>query len=134
MIFRSKYPDVATVDRPVHEWVLGDASRHGTRPAMVDVSSGRMVTYAELVALVRGLAAGLAAEGIGKGDVVALHSPNTVLFPVVLYATTTAGGTVTTLSPLARPARSPSSSRYGPTSSAARPCGRSPPPEGRPKP
>ncbi|MFM9596602.1 AMP-binding protein [Streptomyces scabiei] len=103
MIFRSKYPDVAAVDRPVHEWVLGDASRRGTRPAMVDVSSGRTVTYGELVALVRGLAAGLAAEGIGKGDVVALHSPNTVLFPVVLYATTTAGGTVTTLSPLATP-------------------------------
>ncbi|WP_254409940.1 AMP-binding protein [Streptomyces sp. AC495_CC817] len=103
MIFRSKYPDVAAVDRPVHEWVLGDASRRGTRPAMVDVSSGRTVTYGELAALVRGLAAGLAAEGVGKGDVVALHSPNTVLFPVVLYATTTVGGTVTTLSPLATP-------------------------------
>ncbi|WP_419595984.1 hypothetical protein [Streptomyces brasiliscabiei] len=33
----------------------------------------------------------------------ALRSPNTVLLPVVLYATTTAGGTVTTLSPLATP-------------------------------
>ncbi|MDX3064875.1 4-coumarate--CoA ligase family protein [Streptomyces phaeolivaceus] len=104
MIFRSKYPDVAVTDRPLHEWVLGEASGRGTRPALVDVSSGRTVTYAELAALVRGLAAGLAAEGIGKGDVVALHSPNTVLFPVVLYAVTAAGGTVTTLSPLATPA------------------------------
>ncbi|MEV1067049.1 AMP-binding protein [Streptomyces sp. NPDC050263] len=104
MIYESKYPDVAVIDRPLHEWVLGDASRRGTRPAMVDVSSGRTLTYGELAALVRGLAVGLAAEGIGKGDVVALHSPNTVLFPVVLYAATTAGGTVTTLSPLAVPA------------------------------
>ncbi|MDX3547488.1 AMP-binding protein [Streptomyces europaeiscabiei] len=104
MIFKSKYPDVAPVDHPLHEWVLGDASRRGTRPALVDVASGRTLTYGELAALVRGIAAGLAAEGIGKGDVVALHSPNTVLFPVVLYATTTAGGTVTTLSPLATPA------------------------------
>ncbi|WP_327342332.1 AMP-binding protein [Streptomyces europaeiscabiei] len=104
MIYKSKYPDVAPVDHPLHEWVLGDASRRGTRPALVDVAGGRTLTYGELAALVRGIAAGLAAEGIGKGDVVALHSPNTVLYPVVLYATTTAGGTVTTLSPLATPA------------------------------
>ncbi|MEU2909854.1 AMP-binding protein [Streptomyces massasporeus] len=104
MIYKSRHPDVDVVDRPVHEWVLGDAARRGTKPAMVDVTSGRTVTYGELADLVRRLAAGLAAEGIGKGDVVALHSPNTILFPVVLYATTTVGGTVTTLSPLATPA------------------------------
>lgn len=104
MIYESRYPDVAVVDRPVHEWVLGDAARRGTRPAMVDVAGGGTLTYGELAESVRGLAAGLAAEGVGKGDVVALHMPNTILFPVVLYATTTAGGTVTTLSPLARPA------------------------------
>ncbi|MFJ4790058.1 AMP-binding protein [Streptomyces sp. NPDC088794] len=103
MILQSKYPDIPHVDRPLHEQVLGDAARRGSRPAMVDVSSGRTLTYGELAELVRRLAAGLAAEGIGKGDVVALHSPNTILFPVVLYATTTAGGTVTPLSPLASP-------------------------------
>ncbi|WP_416978209.1 AMP-binding protein [Streptomyces sp. T028] len=104
MIHQSRYPDVAPVDRPLHEWVLGEAARRGSRPALVDASSGRTLTYGELAALVRGLAAGFAAAGIGKGDVVALHSPNTILFPVVLYATTAAGGTVTTLSPLALPA------------------------------
>ncbi|MEV8548077.1 AMP-binding protein [Streptomyces sp. NPDC051572] len=104
MIYKSKWPDVAVVDRPLHEWVLGDAAQRGTRPAMVDVSSGKALTYGELAVLVRRLAAGLAVEGIGKGDVVALHSPNTILFPVVLYAATTVGGTVTTLSPLATPA------------------------------
>ncbi|MFC8521103.1 4-coumarate--CoA ligase family protein [Streptomyces sp. NPDC057257] len=104
MIYTSKYPDISDVDRPLHEWVLGDAARRGSRPAMVDVASGRTLTYGELAVLVRRLAAGLAAEGIGKGDVIALHSPNTILFPVVLYAATTAGGTVTPLSPLASPA------------------------------
>lgn len=103
MIHKSRYPDVPDIDRSLHERVLGDAARRGSRPAMVDVASGRTLTYGELAGLVRKLAAGLAAEGIGKGDVVALHSPNTILFPVVLYATTTAGGTVTTLSPLATP-------------------------------
>ncbi|WP_255345653.1 AMP-binding protein [Streptomyces chartreusis] len=104
MIYKSRHSDVAVVDRPIHEWVLRDAARWETKPAMVDVSSGRTLTYGELAGLVRRPAAGLTAEGIGKGDVVALHSPNTILFPVVLYATTTADGTVTTLSPLATPA------------------------------
>ncbi|WP_340374898.1 AMP-binding protein [Streptomyces sp. SS7] len=104
MIYESKYPDVPVVNRPVHEWVLGEAALRGTLPAMVDASSGQTLSYGELAAMVGRLAAGLAAEGIGKGEVVALHSPNTILFPVVLYATTAVGGTVTTLSPLALPA------------------------------
>ncbi|GAA1030892.1 4-coumarate--CoA ligase family protein [Virgisporangium ochraceum] len=101
MVYSSRYPDVAVVDEAIHARVLGQAARRGSAPALVDTVSGRTITYGELAVLVQRLAAGLAAEGIGKGDVVALHSPNTVLFPVVFYATTTAGGTVTTLSPLA---------------------------------
>jgi acyl-CoA synthetase (AMP-forming)/AMP-acid ligase II len=101
VIYSSRYPDVAVVDEAIHVRVLGEAARRGPTPALVDTVSGRTITYGELAVLVQRLAAGLAAEGIGKGDVVALHSPNTVLFPVVFYATTTAGGTVTTLSPLA---------------------------------
>jgi acyl-CoA synthetase (AMP-forming)/AMP-acid ligase II len=84
--------------------VLGEAARRGSLPALVDATSGRTLTYGDMATLVRRLAAGLAAEGIGKGDVVALHSPNTIVYPVVFYATTTVGGTVTTLSPLATPA------------------------------
>ena len=37
-------------------------------------------------------------SGCSPGDVVALHSPNTVLYPVVFYAASRAGATVTTLS------------------------------------
>ena len=101
MIYSSRYPDVAVVDKPIHARVLGEAARRGATPALVDTAGGRTITYEELAGLVHRLAVGLAAEGVGKGDVVALHSPNTILFPVVFYATTTAGGTVTTLSPLA---------------------------------
>lgn len=48
--------------------------RFGDRPAYVGV--GRSVTYAELEVLVRETAAGLAARGVGQGDVVALTLPN----------------------------------------------------------
>ncbi|GGK76209.1 AMP-dependent synthetase [Mangrovihabitans endophyticus] len=98
------HPEVTVVDQPIHERVLGDAASRAASPALVDASSGRTITYGELVTLVRGLAVGLNAEGIGKGDVVALHSPNTILYPVALYGATTTGATVTTLSPLATPA------------------------------
>jgi acyl-CoA synthetase (AMP-forming)/AMP-acid ligase II len=101
VVYRSLYPDVPVVDELIHERVLGRAAERGDRPAMVDTVSGRSLSYAELATLVRRLAAGLAENGLGKGDVLALHSPNTILFPVVFFATTTAGGTVTTLSPLA---------------------------------
>src|SRR3978361_367687 len=47
------------------------------------------------------MAAGFAEIGVRPGDVVALHSPNTVLYPVVFHAASRAGATVTTLSGLA---------------------------------
>src|SRR3954453_23686376 len=46
------------------------------------------------------MAAGFAESGVRPGDVVALHRPNTVLYPVVFYAASRAGATVTTLSAL----------------------------------
>ena len=103
VVYKSRYADVAVVDELIHDRVLGGAAQRGSRPAMVDTVSGKSLSYAELAGLVRKLAAGLAENGLRKGDVLALHSPNTILFPVVFFATTTAGGTVTTLSPLATP-------------------------------
>ena len=49
-------------------------------------------------------------SGCSPGDVVALHSPNTVLYPVVFYAASRAGATVTTLSALTRRRTWPTSS------------------------
>src|SRR4051812_49880504 len=50
--------------------------------------------------MVERMAAGFAGIGVKPGDVVALHSPNTVLYPVVFYAASRAGATVTTLNAL----------------------------------
>ena len=49
----------------------------------------------------RRIAAALAEAGVRKGDVLALHSPNTIAFPPVFYAATRAGAAVTTVHPLA---------------------------------
>ncbi|WP_280690871.1 AMP-binding protein [Kitasatospora sp. GAS204B] len=102
-MFRSEYPDVPVIDRPLHEVVLADAARYGDRPALVDGLTGETVSYAELVTAVGRVAAGLAEAGVVKGDVVALHSPNSIAFPIALYAAGKAGAVVTTVSSLATP-------------------------------
>ncbi|MEV0261623.1 4-coumarate--CoA ligase family protein [Streptomyces sp. NPDC050617] len=100
MEFRSEYADVALVDLPIHEAVLGRAAEFGDRPALIDGLDGRTISYAELVLAVDRLAASFADSGVCKGDVLALISPNTIAFPVVFYAATRAGATVTTVHPL----------------------------------
>ncbi len=101
MVFRSPFPDITVPDVPVHEYVLTKAARYGDRLALVDgTGSGTPMTYAQLDQAVRRLAAGFAAIGVRKGDVIAIFSPNTVAYPVVFYAATMAGATVTTVNAL----------------------------------
>ncbi|MFE6692088.1 AMP-binding protein [Streptomyces sp. NPDC057743] len=100
-VFRSAHPDVAPVELPIHEAVLGRAAAHGTRPALVDALTGATLDYARLDRHSRRLAAALAASGLRKGDVLALHSPNSLAFPVVFYAASRCGAAVTTVHPLA---------------------------------
>ncbi|GAA2156553.1 4-coumarate--CoA ligase family protein [Kitasatospora kazusensis] len=101
MVFRSDYPDIEPLDLPIHEEVLGTAALHPDTPALIDGVTGRSVSYAELDADVRRVAAGLAEAGVRKGDVVALHSPNSLAYPVAFYGATRAGATVTPVSSLA---------------------------------
>ncbi|GAA3865263.1 4-coumarate--CoA ligase family protein [Streptomyces lacrimifluminis] len=100
-MFRSEYADVQPVDLPIHEAVLGRAAEFGDAPALVDGVDGTTLTYDQLDRFHRRMAAGLAEAGVGKGDVLALHSPNTIAFPTAFYAATRAGATVTTVHPLA---------------------------------
>jgi len=101
MSFRSPYPDVHIPDAPFGDVVLGAALSHADRPALVDGLTGRVVTFGELVAQVRAVAAGLAALGIRKGDVVALWSPNSPEFAIVFHAVAKLGAIVTTANPVA---------------------------------
>lgn len=102
-MFRSEYADVPPVDLPIHEAVLGHAARFGDRPALIDGTDGTTLTYEQVDRFHRRVAAGLADAGVRKGDVLALHSPNTIAFPTAFYAATRAGACVTTVHPLATP-------------------------------
>ncbi|UXY28271.1 4-coumarate--CoA ligase family protein [Streptomyces sp. HUAS TT20] len=102
-MFRSEYADVPAVELPIHEAVLGRAAEFGDHPALIDGTDGTTLTYGQLDRFHRRIAAALAEAGVRKGDVLALHSPNTVAFPTAFYAATRAGATVTTVHPLATP-------------------------------
>ena len=100
MRFRSPYPDVAIPDISVGELVLG-----GTKPmdalALVDASTGRRLTYAELLRDVRRTAAGLSAMGISKGNVVALWLPNSPDFAIAFHSVLKLGAIATPVNPAA---------------------------------
>jgi acyl-CoA synthetase (AMP-forming)/AMP-acid ligase II len=100
LIHTSTEPSVEIPNADVSSFVLADAEERSDRPALVDGPSGRTVSYGELVGAVRGLAAGLAARGIGKSDVVALYMPNLPEYAVVFHGVCSAGATNTTVNPL----------------------------------
>ena len=100
-MFRSEYASVPPVELPVHDAVLGHAAEFGERPALGDGTDGTTLTYEQVDRFHRRLAAAFADAGVRKGDVLALHSPNTIAFPTAFYAATRAGATVTTAHPLA---------------------------------
>lgn len=86
---------------PLHHLVLEDARARGDKPALIDGPTGRTLTYGALAAGVERVAAGLAARGFRKGDVLALWAPNLPEFALVFFGAMAAGGVVTTLSLLA---------------------------------
>lgn len=102
-MFRSEYADVPPVELPIHEAVLGHAADFGDTPALIDGTDGTTLTYEQLDRFHRRLAAAFADAGVRKGDVLALHSPNTIAYPTAFYAATRAGATVTTVHPLSTP-------------------------------
>jgi acyl-CoA synthetase (AMP-forming)/AMP-acid ligase II len=97
---RSPYPDVEIPDVALTPFVLGGAGARSDKPALVDGTSGRAITYGALADAVDRAAAGLARRGFGRGDVLALYSPNLPEYAVAFFAAARAGGVVTTASPL----------------------------------
>jgi acyl-CoA synthetase (AMP-forming)/AMP-acid ligase II len=96
----SPLPDVEIPDVALAPFVLERAGELGDKPALIDGPSGRVLTFADLADQVRRMAGALAAKGFGKGDTLALLSPNVPEYGVAFLATTMTGGTVTTINPV----------------------------------
>ena len=99
MVFASPLPDVEIPDVAMTEYVLARAAELGDKPALIDGSSGRTITYAGLAAAVRALAGGLVQVGMSKGDCLALMAPNIPEYAVVFHGVAMAGCVITTVNP-----------------------------------
>jgi acyl-CoA synthetase (AMP-forming)/AMP-acid ligase II len=100
MILRSPHPDIRIQNQSLGEFVLDERRAPAADVALVEASTSRVVTYGELRERVRRVAAGLAALGLRKGDVVGLWSPNSPEFAVVFHAVARLGAIVTTANPM----------------------------------
>jgi long-chain acyl-CoA synthetase len=90
------YPEV-----PVGSLIAAGAARWGDRTAFAH--DGRSLTFAETYRAACRFAHALRAQGVGRGDVVALHLPNCLAFPVAYYGTLLAGATFSPANPLLPP-------------------------------
>jgi acyl-CoA synthetase (AMP-forming)/AMP-acid ligase II len=99
MIIRSPYPDVEVPEVSLPEFVLEQAEARGDAPALINGLTGRTLTYRELAATIRQVAAGFQAHGVVKGDVLALCSPNGIEFVITYFAAASAGAVITTMNP-----------------------------------
>ncbi|MET7993016.1 AMP-binding protein [Amycolatopsis sp. NPDC005232] len=90
------YPDV-----PVGSILAGAAVRFGDRTAFA--MGDDSLTFTETYAGACKFANALLARGIGHGDVVAIHLPNCLAYPVAYYGTLLAGATFSPTNPLLPP-------------------------------
>jgi acyl-CoA synthetase (AMP-forming)/AMP-acid ligase II len=93
-------PSVEIPEADVTSFVLGRASERAEQDALLDGPSGRTIAYRDLADRVRGLAAGLAARGIGRREVVALYMPNLPEYALAFHGICSAGAVNTTVNPL----------------------------------
>ncbi len=100
MIFSSPHAPVTIPEIPITEYVLQRAGELGDKPALIDGPTGRTYTYRQLPGLIKRLAAGLAAQGIQKGDVFAVYTPNLPEYALAFHAVATLGATTTMVPPL----------------------------------
>ncbi|HKB30156.1 MAG TPA: AMP-binding protein [Streptosporangiaceae bacterium] len=81
-----------SADVTVTEHVLGLAPGRYGRSALVDPTSGLIISYSSLVARVRAAAAGLTRRGMRPGDVAGVHVSSPVAFALASQSIRAAGG------------------------------------------
>lgn len=94
MTCTSEYEDIEAGGAVLHEMDAERAAESGDRPALIEESTGQVVTYGTLASRIGRVAAGLTERGFGTGDVLALWAPNLPQWAGVALGAIAAGRTV----------------------------------------
>ncbi|MBA3515298.1 MAG: 4-coumarate--CoA ligase family protein [Pyrinomonadaceae bacterium] len=100
MIFRGPYPEVSIPEVSLTQLVLRRARELGSKPALIEGPTGRIITYSQLADAIAQVAAGLAQRGFKKGDVFGILSPNVPEYAIIFHAVASVGGINTLVNPL----------------------------------
>ncbi len=100
MIFSSPHTAVTIPKTTLTDFVLRNAAKLDQKAAFIEGPTGRSVTYRDFQEQVSGLAAALAGQGLRKGEVLAILSPNLPEFMIAFHAAATLGAITTMIPPL----------------------------------
>ncbi|RLN79823.1 hypothetical protein BBJ28_00013960 [Nothophytophthora sp. Chile5] len=101
MIFTSRHPTLPIPeDASIWKVVEQRAREIGDKPAFICGLTQKSLSFADLLKQAKQLCAGLAANGLKKGDVVVLHSFNCLEYPVAFLALNRLGAICSPSSPL----------------------------------
>jgi len=100
MIFRGPYPEVSIPEVSLTQLVLRRAQELGSKPALIEGPTGRIITYSQLADAITQVAAGLAQRGFKKGEVFGILGPNVPEYAIIFHAVATMGGINTLVNPL----------------------------------
>ena len=99
-IYRSPHPPLALARVSFTEFIFEHFDARANAPAFIEGATGRVVTYGEVRALARRVAVALHREGLAKGDVIAIYSPNVPEYAGVLHGAAQSGIVSTTANPM----------------------------------
>ncbi len=100
MIFRGPYPEVIIPELSLTSFVFEHADARRDKPALIEGSTGRILTYGQLTNAIARVAASLHQRGFKKGDVFGILSPNVPEYAIALHAVASLGGIACTINPL----------------------------------
>ena len=100
MPFSSPHADVDIPAQPLTEFVLAGGRDRRDEPALIDGPSGRTLTHGAVADGIATAAGALTERGIGRGDVVAILSPNAPEYAIAFHAIASVGAAATTINPV----------------------------------
>jgi acyl-CoA synthetase (AMP-forming)/AMP-acid ligase II len=101
MIFKSPCPPLDYRKQSVAQLLLATLDAGPGTVALIDAATDRHVTAGEVADSARRIATALAARGFAKGEVFAIVAPNIPEYGALLLGVWLAGGTATTINPMA---------------------------------